>query len=193
MPKMLSAMATRERRPLLVEQHTPSGMTLEDHWLRTDALKRIWSEHWDYVILQDRSGRWSMDRSDLFYQYLMLFAGQIRRSGATPVLFQTWYPGNDEFFRDAAKRANIRLLPVGRAWKNNYDWDGTHPNLFGSYLIACSVFALVYDKPPVGLRFDFRGLADTHEFFDAPMLKQSLDRLTADEIGRAAWNAREKR
>ncbi|HJT16559.1 MAG TPA: hypothetical protein VJ853_04195, partial [Thermoanaerobaculia bacterium] len=64
---------------------------------------------------------------------------------------------------------------------------------FGSYLIACSVYALVYGKPPIGLRFDFRGLADKDEFFDAPMLAQSLDRLTADEIGRAAWNARQKR
>lgn len=193
MPGMLSAMAAHEERPLLVEQETPSGMTLEDHWLRTDALKRIWSEHWDYVILQERSGRAAMDRGELFHTYLKMFADQVRKSGATPVLFQTWYPGNDEFFRAAAKRANVLLLPVGRAWKNAYDWDGTHPNLFGSYLIACSVYVLVYDKPPVGLRFDFRALANRHEFYDAPLLSQNLDRLTADEIGRAAWNAREKR
>ena len=189
MPKMTSAIAAREQRPLLVDQVTMSGASLEDLWFRTDALKRIWEEHWDYVILQERSGRAAMDLGERFYQYLRMFAGEARRSGATPVLFMTWYPGNEAFFRSTAERENVRLLPVGRAWKREFDWDGVHPNLFGSYLIACSVFAMVYDRPPVGLRFDFRDLANRNEFFDEPLLKQTMNQEQANAIGRAAWRA----
>src|SRR5205814_7951267 len=149
MPRMLSAMASHENRPLLIQQETPSGFTLEDHWMRTDALRQIWQEHWDYVILQERSGSAAMNPSTHFFQYLRLFSDEIRKSGAKPVLFQTWYPGNDEFFRSAAAQEHVRLLPVGRAWKKEYGWDDTHPNLFGSYLIACTAYALIYDKPAV--------------------------------------------
>ena len=192
MPRMTSAIAARERRPLLVEQVTQSGASLEDLWFRTDALKRIWQEHWDYVILQERSGRSAMDRGPLFFQYLRMFAEHARRSGATPVLFMTWYPGNEHFFRSAAERENLVLLPVGSAWKREYDWDGVHPNLFGSYLIACSVYAMVYDRPPVDLRFDFRDLADKNEFFDEPLLKQTMNQEQANAIGRAAWRAKNR-
>ena len=192
MPKMTSAIAASERRPLLVEQVTQSGASLEDLWFRTDALKRIWLDHWDYVILQERSGRAAMDRGPLFFQYLRMFADQVRRSGATPVLFMTWYPGNEQFFRSAAERENVALLPVGRAWKREYDWDGVHPNLFGSYLIACSVYAMLYNQPPVGLRFDFRDLADRNEFFDAPLVQQTMNQEQANAIGRAAWRAKNR-
>jgi len=189
MPKMTSAIATNERRPLLVEQVTMSGASLEDLWLQTDAPTRIWEEHWDYVILQERSGRAAMDLGERFHQYLRRFADEARKSGATPILFMTWSPGNEQFFRSAAERDKVRLLPVGRAWRREFDWDGIHPNLFGSYLIACSVYAMVYDKPPVGLRSDFRDLADKSEFYDAPLLQQTLNQEQANAIGRAAWRA----
>ena len=147
MPKMTSAIAARERTPLLVDEVTMSGATLEDLWFHTDALKRIWQEHWDYVILQERSGRAAMDRGPLFYQYVRMFADQVRKSGATPVLFMTWYPGNEAFFRAAAQHAHTMLLPVGLRWRQDFDLDGTHPNVAGSRMIACTVFAMVYKRP----------------------------------------------
>jgi hypothetical protein len=176
MPKMTSAIASHERRPLLVEQVTMSGASLEDLWFQTDATK-------------ERSGRAAMDLGERFYQYLRMFADEARRIGAKPVLFMTWYPGNDSFFRTAAELEKVRLLPVGRAWRREFDWDGVHPNLFGSYLIACTVYAMVYEKPPVDLRFDFRDLANKNEFYDEPLLEQTLNQEQANAIGRAAWRA----
>jgi len=189
MPRMTSAIGAHEPRPLLVDSVTQSGASLEDLWFRTDALKRIWQEHWDYVILQERGGRAAMERGELFHQYLMMFAEQVRESGATPLLFMTWYPGNEKFFRSAAARATVGLLPVGLAWKRDFDWDGTHPDLFGSYLIACTVYSMIYGKPALGVRIDFRDLANRNEFYDVPLLKQSMNEEQAKAIQLAAWKA----
>ena len=45
------------------------------------------------------------------------------------------------------KRPNIKLHKV----------DGTHPDLLGTYLAACTVFASVFIESPVGLDYDYNG------------------------------------
>jgi hypothetical protein len=147
MPRMTAQLGAKQNPPLLVDSVTLSGASLEDLWFRTDAVKRIWQSHWDYVIIQERGGRAAMDRGELFHKYLGMFADEARKSGAKPVLFMTWYPGNENFFRAAARRAHTLLLPVGLHWKEEFYADGTHPNVAGSYLIACSVYSMIYNKP----------------------------------------------
>ena len=80
----------------------------------------------------------------------------------------------------------MQLLPVARAWKQDFDWDGVHPNLAGSYLIACSLYSVVYNKPALGAPFDFRDLAMKNEFYDQPLLEQSLNEEQARAIQIAA-------
>ncbi|MDQ6801357.1 MAG: SGNH/GDSL hydrolase family protein [Acidobacteriota bacterium] len=147
MPRMTARIGAQEPRPLFIDAVTLGGADLDDLWYRTDALKRIWQLHWDYVIIQERGGHAAMDRGERFHEGLRRLSDQVRMSGATPVLFMTWYPGNETFFRNAARRAHTLLLPVGSAWKKELDADGTHPNIAGSYLIACTVYSFVYDKP----------------------------------------------
>src|SRR5207247_1879591 len=131
MPRMTQQIGAHENRPLFVDAVTQSGASLEDLWFRTDAAKRIWQEHWDYVILQERGGSAAQDPGELFHRYLGMFAAEARKSGATPVLFMTWNAGSEDFFKSAARRANARLLPVGLAWADllarsdfsRLDWD----------------------------------------------------------------------
>ncbi|HEY8131079.1 MAG TPA: SGNH/GDSL hydrolase family protein [Thermoanaerobaculia bacterium] len=197
MPRMTQQIGAPESRPLFVDAVTQSGASLEDLWIRTEALKRIWQEHWDYVILQERGGSAARDRGELFHKYLGMFAAEARKSGATPVLFMTWNAGSEDFFRSAARRANAGLLPVGLAWADllargdfsRLDWDGTHPNVAGSYLIASTVYATIYDKFPRDLPFDFRHLATANEFYDKALLEQALNDDQARMIQRAAWRA----
>ena len=193
MPRMTARIGARESPPLLVDAVTESGADLEDLWFRTDALKHIWQSHWDYVVIQERGGSGAHDQGDLFHRYLGKFADEVRKSGATPLLFMTWYeryPAEQEaFMRGAARRARVQLLPVGLAWKHEFDWDGVHPNLAGSYLIACSLYSVVYKKPAFGAPFDFRDLAMKNEFYDKPLLEQSLNEEQARTIQLAAWNA----
>ncbi len=75
--------------------------------------------------------------------------------------------------RDAYLRisdsANACVAPVGVAWKyvrdnyptiNLYSGDGSHPSVEGTYLAACTFYASVFRKSPVGASF-LMGLTPT--------------------------------
>lgn len=60
----------------------------------------------------------------------------------------------------------VRIAPVGEAWKkvytqleNNskeaslYYGDEKHPSVRGSYLAACTIYATIFQKSPVGLKY----------------------------------------
>jgi hypothetical protein len=62
------------------------------------------------------------------------------------------------------------VIPVGLAFEEAYrrrpsialhkDFDGSHPELIGTYLAACTVYASVYGKSPVGNKYDYYGKID---------------------------------
>jgi hypothetical protein len=62
------------------------------------------------------------------------------------------------------------VIPVGLAFEEAYrrrpgmklhkDFDGSHPELIGTYLAACTVYASVYGKSPVGNTYDYFGKID---------------------------------
>ena len=54
------------------------------------------------------------------------------------------------------------VSPVGMAWKNYmeldsitdlYNADGSHPSIYGSYLAACTFYATIFKKSPIGSTF----------------------------------------
>lgn len=62
------------------------------------------------------------------------------------------------------------VIPVGLAFDEAYrrrpdirlqmDYDGSHPELIGTYLAACTVYASIYGKSPVGNSYDYFGRID---------------------------------
>jgi hypothetical protein len=62
------------------------------------------------------------------------------------------------------------VIPVGLAFEEAYrrkpdmklhkDYDGSHPDLIGTYLAACTVYASVYGKSPIGNSYDYYGKID---------------------------------
>jgi len=62
------------------------------------------------------------------------------------------------------------VIPVGLAFAESYrrrpdlrihkDYDGSHPNLLGTYLAASVVYASLYGKSPVGNPYDYFGAVD---------------------------------
>jgi len=62
---------------------------------------------------------------------------------------------------------NALVIPVALAFEEAYrqrpdiklhqDYDGSHPSLIGSYLAACTIYASVYGKSPVGNSYDYYG------------------------------------
>jgi hypothetical protein len=157
LPRLTQDLARGEARPIRADSVTRGGASLDQLWYGTRALEKLWVEHWDYVIVQERSGRAPHVRGELFHRYLGMFADEIRKSGAQPLIYMTWLPSgadaNEKLFRTAATRARAKLVPAGTAWAAlakagmKLDEDGTHPNIAGSYLVACSVFSTIYGKP----------------------------------------------
>lgn len=162
LPQMTEALAKGEGRPMRARSVTMGGASLDMLWYGTDALEALWLDHWDYVIVQERSGRAPHERGELFHKFVGMFADEIRKSGARPLLYMTWLPdraeANEQLFRTAAARARARLVPAGIAFAEltkagmNLYADGTHPNVAGSYLVACTVFSVIYGKPAPATR-----------------------------------------
>ena len=67
----------------------------------------------------------------------------------------------------AGNENDVLVIPVGLAFQNAYrtkpgiklhkTFDGTHPDLLGTYLAASVVFASIYKSSPVGLSYNYFG------------------------------------
>ena len=71
-----------------------------------------------------------------------------------------------DIYTKVGKENNVLVIPVGLAFDIAYKElpeiklhhnDGTHPNLKGTYLAACTVFASIYGESPIGLKYDYYG------------------------------------
>jgi hypothetical protein len=65
----------------------------------------------------------------------------------------------------AGKKNNVLVIPVGIAFENAYElnpniklhksFDGSHPNMLGTYLASCVIFASITQKSPKGLQYSY--------------------------------------
>lgn len=199
-PAMTQEVAAREQRPLYVESVTRSGVTLEQLWNETDAPARIWLRHWDYVVLQGGAGAAGpLHNAEAFERYLAKFGTEIRKSGATPLFYLVWRGEKQKELEVASARAAARermqLVPVGVAWRKllesgrfrRLDWGGGHPDAFGAYLVACTIYSAIYGRPAHGAPHDFRHLALRNETYDDALREQTITPEDARAIQDAAW------
>jgi hypothetical protein len=76
----------------------------------------------------------------------------------------------EELYVSVGNEIGALVIPVGLAFEEAYrrkptlklhkDFDGSHPDLIGTYLAACTVYASVYGKSPVGNTYDYFGKID---------------------------------
>ena len=132
---------------------------------------------WDYVVLQDQStlgvgyfvdGKPRVSSDEVFRPYADRWTTEVRKAGATPVFYLTWArqasPEDQAALNAAYIRAagvgKARVAPVGMAWAavrredpsiDLFFPDGAHPSAAGSYLAACTLYAAIFARSPVGL------------------------------------------
>ena len=201
-PRMTAEIGAREKRPLRVDAVTRSGVTLEQLWNDTDARKKLWLEHWDYVVVQGGAGMANpITNAGAFNRYLGMFAADVRKSGAEPLFYLVWRPEQPANYErvalDSAKRAQMKVVPAGIAWLDlirrgrfrRLDIDGLHPDALGAYLVACSVYSTIYGKPAHGAPHDFRHLAARNEIYDDGLRTQTITAEDARALQDAAWAA----
>lgn len=201
----LSESAAEDRPRIKASQYVSGGASLESLWEAGTAEGKpqalIASEKWDVVIVQEIYTYYS--KPEIFEKYATLFDELIRKNGSRMVLFCTasindLYP--DGFYKlhdmqvALAKKLKVPVAAAGRTWLQYwgdnpsleerlalYHSDKAHPGVKGSYIYACSLYALLTGKSPVGL---------TNR-----VPKQPADAVTADEARRfqeAAWKVHQE-
>ncbi len=145
------------------------GYTLEDHWNNPVTMEAIARGCWDLVILQEQSQR-PVIEPGLMYIYAELLGRAVEEAGGCPGFFMTWArkldpgmitPLSGAYFHAGALTDGM-TSPVGLAWDlvitmhprlELYESDGSHPNLKGTYLTACTMYAAVRNESPVGITY----------------------------------------
>jgi hypothetical protein len=155
---------------------TISGAYLKYHpvesYLKPGAVG--YDKPFDVVILQGHSAsQTTPEKHEEFVGKVKEFDKLIKDSGARTALYMThaytqkhkkYNPEmvemNRKGYLDAGNQVGALVIPVGLAFQAAYDkkpglelqqeYDGSHPNEFGTYLAACVVYASLYEQSPVG-------------------------------------------
>lgn len=162
---------------------TIGGAALAHHnvdWLTRPGQIGV-KEPFQLVILQGGSGEpLSEPRRAQFRDKVVEFSRIITERGGRVALYMTHvyvkphkqvHPDNlrltEELYVATGNEIGALVIPVGLAFDEAYrrrpgirlhkEFDGTHPELIGTYLAACTVYASVYGKSPVGNPYDYYG------------------------------------
>ena len=164
MPDLLADLADagEPRYCLELESVVAGSATLEYHWQAGEALQKLQSKSWNYVVLQEQS-MGTIEFPQRFQQSASRWIQAIRQTGATPVLFVTWAREHspqqqatiNAAYNQAAGQQAI-LVQAGSAWQYVrqhdrsialYEPDQSHPTLNGAYLTACVFYTTLFNPP----------------------------------------------
>jgi len=123
----------------------------------------------------------------VFQEYVKKQSGIVLKHGARPILFMSWaYKDRPEMTAQLAEQYTLAgngndalVIPAGLAFAKAigrrsdlelYQPDKRHPTLMGTYLAACTSYAAIYGKSPIGNTYT-----------------AGIDRDTADFLQTVAW------
>jgi hypothetical protein len=165
---------------------TIGGAAIGDHdidHLLTPKSLRV-DQPFEVVILQGGSFEpLSPEGRAGFAQTIAAFSVKIRQTGAEPVLYMThayvvphlrrrpdMISDIAAMYLEAGNQNDALVIPVGLAFEIAYArqpdiqlhkaFDGSHPNLDGTYLAAATAFASLYGVSPVGNSYNYFGAVD---------------------------------
>jgi len=141
------------------------------------------SQPFEWVVMQGGSGEpLSPRRREIFRQTASVNAALIRDQGGQVALYMThayvkphrqFKPENivatEAMYVDVGNEIGALVIPVGLAFEEAYrrfpdlkfhNRDGTHPSLLGTYLAACTTYAALYGRSPVGNAYRAEGLIE---------------------------------
>jgi hypothetical protein len=179
LPHTFAVLALSGGHAVEVEMAAEGGWTLQAHADSPETIKKIEQGRWDYVVLQEQSQLPASPsaRKAAMFPAARELARRIRKSGATPLLFQTWAHRDgwaEQGLRSAdamqaemnrgylaiAKDLETTVVPAGEAWAlarrqkpplDLWQADGSHPNELGAYLTACVFYGAIFHENPSGL------------------------------------------
>lgn len=181
--RMGEAAGLFERSPAVYKSATIGGAALRDHaidHLINHTNLRV-EEPFEVVVMQGTSSAaLTADSRDRFKSAATESARKITQNGGRPILYMT--PAYAKFHRrysagmtadtaslyiNTGNEIGALVLPVGLAFEEAYrrrpeivlhkPFDGSHPELLGTYLAAATVMASLYGISPIGNEYDYFG------------------------------------
>ncbi len=158
-------------------QRTTGGQDLEYHFNDSVKIAEIEKGTYDIVVLQGYSNEaYEPAKRASFYEYGIKLDSVIKAAGENTYLFQTWSYQTDitmiegiAFGYDSLGNAiGATVVPCGRAFQTVDIDSGTaflrqdyaHPTTGGTYLAACTFYAVFTGESPVGNTFRLSGISD---------------------------------
>lgn len=182
LPGMVVALSAAGGRRIVTGMEAPGGCTLERHVREGRAARAIAAGPWDVVVLQEQS-MLPVVAPGRMLEWGPKLDEAVRDRGSRVLLFQTWaragqpdmQPPLAAAYDDLARVCNaarggeggVTVVPVGQAWQRAlaaapppalHVEDGSHPTAAGTYLAACTFYAVIHGKSPVGLPGRLAGL-----------------------------------
>jgi len=184
--RMVMAADPSTEKKLKYKSATIGGARLEHHnidWLTTPGKIGV-KEAFELVVLQGGSvAPLSDKRRAAFKDTVTQYAEIIRSRGGQVALYMTHAyvaphkkaaPENigltESLYVETGNAVNALVIPVGLAFEEAYrrkpgivlhkHYDGSHPELIGTYLAAATCYASIYGKSPVGNTYDYFGKID---------------------------------
>lgn len=138
----------------------------------------------DVVVLQGHStSQTTPEKRKDFLEKAEEFNELINNTGAKTALFMPWaytekhkkytpemLTMNRDGYTEAGNEIGALVIPAGLAFKVAYakkpgivlqkQYDGSHPDLLGTYLAACVTYAALYETSPVGNSYTYYGAID---------------------------------
>mgnify|MGYP006287430829 CR=1 FL=1 len=186
---------------------TIGGASLAHHpieWLTEPGRIGI-KEPFQLVVLADGSSQpLSEKRRTQSRQIIRQHAETIRKRGGEVALYMThtYVPPHREakpenlvltarHYIDTANEIKALVIPVALAFDEAYrrrpgivlhtDYDGSHPDVLGTYLAACVTYGSVYGKPCKGNAYTYYGRVKAE---DAAFLQEVADEVVKRFFGR---------
>ncbi len=93
-----------------------------------------------------------------------------------------------KMYIQAGNKNNVLVFPVGIAFENAYAkrpdiklhkyYDGSHPDILGTYLAACVLFSSITNKSPINIRYDYFGKINS----DDKLFLQNIAHKTVEDF-----------
>lgn len=181
--RMVEAAEIHEESALSFKSATIGGAALRDHNIEhlLDPENLRVDDRFEVIVMQGGSYEPLSQRGrKRFLETVKSYAAKVRSAGGTPMLYMThaYVPPHRNhregmiediasLYVEAGAQTGAEVIPVGLAFEEAYRrrpgiqlhkaFDGTHPDLLGTYLAAATVFAAIYGMSPVGLEYDYFG------------------------------------
>jgi len=210
--RMVVAAGLLEESELSFKSSTIGGAALFDHnidHLIEPENLRV-DRPFEVVVLQGGSAApLSQERRRRFAETAAEFSEKITQKGGETVLYMThaYVPPHprhrsdmiddiSSLYIETGNRIGALVVPVGLAFEEAYrrrpdlqlhkSFDGSHPDLPGTYLAAATVFASLYGISPVGNSYDYYAAIDAETvLFLQTVARDSVEAFIGEKLAEA--------